>query len=51
MEPEKPTPPPTETPRSARDTAVIAADDTGLLSGEIAITDAELREGEVTPIE
>jgi hypothetical protein len=49
MKPEKPPAPPI--PRSARDAAIIAADDTGLLSGEIAITDAELREGEVTPIE
>jgi hypothetical protein len=34
-----------------RNAAIVAADDTGLLSGEIQITDAELREGEVTPTE
>jgi hypothetical protein len=34
-----------------RTEAIIAADDTGLVTNEIYITDAELREGEVTPTE
>jgi hypothetical protein len=34
-----------------RNAAIIAADDTGLLTSEIQITDAELREGGVTPAE
>ena len=34
-----------------RNAGIIAADDTGLLTSEIEITDAELREGEVTPTE
>jgi hypothetical protein len=34
-----------------RNAAIIAADDTGLLTSEIQIFDAELREGEVTPTE
>jgi hypothetical protein len=31
--------------------AVVAADDTGLVTTEIQIVEAELHEGEVTPIE
>ena len=31
--------------------AIVAADDTGLLQGEMRITQAELTEGEVTPTE
>jgi hypothetical protein len=36
---------------NGRNAAIIAADDTGLLTGEIHITDAELLEGGVTTTE
>jgi len=42
---------PDDDDESPRNSAVIAADDSGLLSNEIHITDVELREGAVTPSE
>jgi hypothetical protein len=35
----------------ARNAAIVAADDTGLLTSEIQLAAVELREGEVTPTE
>jgi hypothetical protein len=42
---------PDDDEESGRNAAVIAADDTGLLSNEIQIVEVELREGEVTRTE